>query len=137
MRISDWSSDVCSSDLLDYLASKGFRAAMLPATTPVNLPKYNDEAWDPVFARAAALGIVFVMHTGTGLATVVVERGPGAAIINYANQMNDAQRSVMYLAAGGVLDRNPDARVAFIESGASWLRSEEHTSELQSLMRIS
>src|SRR3546814_16172587 len=35
--------------------------------------------------------------------------------------MNDAQRSVMYLAAGGVLDRNPDARVAFIESGASWL----------------
>lgn len=106
---------------LDYLASKGFRAAMLPATTPVNLPKYNDEAWDPVFARAAALGIVFVMHTGTGLATVVVERGPGAAIINYANQMNDAQRSVMYLAAGGVLDRNPGARVAFIESGASWL----------------
>src|SRR5690606_41625458 len=41
--------------------------------------------------------------------------------INYANQMNDAQRSVMYLAAGGVLDRNPGARVAFIESGASWL----------------
>src|SRR3546814_9816838 len=83
------------------------------------------------------------MHTGTGLATVVVERGPGAAIINHANQMNDAQRSVMYLAAGGVLDRNPDARVAFIESGASWLvalaerRSEEHTSELQPLMRIS
>lgn len=106
---------------LRYLASKGFTAAMLPAVAPVNLPKYNDEKWDPVFALAGDLGIVFVMHTGTGLETVVQERGPGAAIINYTLQMNDAMRSAMYLVSGGVLDRNPKARVAFIESGASWL----------------
>lgn len=106
---------------MDYLGSKGYTAAMLPATTPEGLPKYNDEAWDPIFAKAAQLGIVFVMHTGTGLASVVVERGPGAAIINYTNQAMDAQTSAMYLVSGGVLDRNPDARVAFIESGASWL----------------
>lgn len=106
---------------LDYLAAKGFTAAMLPAVTPPSLPKYNDEKWDAVFARGAALGIVFVMHTGTGLETVVHERGPGAGIINYTKQMNDAQNSAMYLVAGGVLDRNPGAKVAFIESGASWL----------------
>jgi predicted TIM-barrel fold metal-dependent hydrolase len=106
---------------LDYLASKGFTAAMLPAVTPPNLPKYNDAQWDQVFAKGAQLGIVFVLHTGTGLETVIIERGPGAGIINYANQMTDAQQSVMYLVAGGVLDRNPGARVAFIESGASWL----------------
>ena len=46
--------------------------------TPPNLPKYNDAKWDVVFARGAELGIVFVMHTGTGLETVVVERGPEA-----------------------------------------------------------
>jgi len=108
---------------LDYLAAKGFTAAMLPAATPPGLPKYNSEAWDPVFAKAADRGIVFVMHTGTGLETVVVERGPGAAIINYTNQALDAQTSAMYLVAGGVLDRNPGAKVAFIESGASWLVS--------------
>jgi len=106
---------------LDYLASKGFTAAMLPAVTPPNLPKYNDERWDAVFAKGASLGIAFVMHTGTGLETVVVERGPGAAIINYTNQAMDAQQSVMYLVTGGVLDRNPTAKVAFIEAGASWL----------------
>lgn len=106
---------------LRRLASMGFTAAMLPAVTPPNLPKYNDEKWDPVFNLAGELGIVFVMHTGTGLETVVVERGPGAAIINYSNQMNDAMKSVMYLVSGGVLDRNPKAKVAFIESGASWL----------------
>lgn len=106
---------------LDYLASRGFTAAMLPAASPPNLPKYNDAGWDPVFAKAAQLGIVFVMHTGTGLETVVIERGPGAAIINYTNQAMDAQISVMYLVSGGVLDRNPGAKVAFIEAGASWL----------------
>jgi len=106
---------------LDYLASKGFTSAMLPAVVPRNVPKYNDEKWDPIFARAAALGIVFVMHTGTGLETVVHERGPGAGIINYANQMNDAISTAMYLVTGGILDRNPGAKVAFIESGASWL----------------
>jgi predicted TIM-barrel fold metal-dependent hydrolase len=106
---------------LKYLASMGFTAAMLPAVTPPNLPKYNDPQWDPIFRLAGELGIVFVCHTGTGLESVVVERGPGAGIINYTNQMSDAVGSCMYLVAGGVLDRNPKARVAFIESGASWL----------------
>ncbi|HUD92694.1 amidohydrolase family protein [Sphingobium sp.] len=106
---------------LDYLAEKGYRAAMLPAVSPTNLPKYNDEKWDPVFARAAAKNIVIVMHTGTGQETVIRERGPGAAIMNYTLQSMEAQNSVMFLVAGGVLDRNPGAKVAFIESGASWL----------------
>jgi len=118
LPVLDFSNTIAE---LEYLASKGFSAAMLPAVTPPGLPKYNDEKWDAVFAKAAQVGIVFVMHTGTGLETVVVERGPGAAIINYSNQMNDAIKSVMYLVAGGVLDRNPGAKVAFIESGASWL----------------
>jgi predicted TIM-barrel fold metal-dependent hydrolase len=106
---------------LRRLAAMGYTAAMLPAVTPKNLPKYNDAKWDPVFHLAGELGIAFVMHTGTGLESVVVERGPGAAIINYTNQMTDAVGSVMYLVSGGVLDRNPKARCAFIESGASWL----------------
>src|SRR3546814_19091313 len=92
---------------LDYLASKGFRAAMLPATTPVNLPKSNDEAWDPVFPRSAALGTVFVMHTGHGLATAVAARRTGPAVLNYANPTIDAPRRVMYSPLGCRSDRNP------------------------------
>jgi predicted TIM-barrel fold metal-dependent hydrolase len=118
LPVLDFSNTVAE---LEYLASRGFTAAMLPAVSPPGLPKYNSEKWDPVFAKGAELGIVFVMHTGTGLETVVIERGPGAGIINYTNQMTDAQQSAMCLVAGGVLDRNPGARVAFIESGASWL----------------
>ena len=118
LPVLDFSNTIAE---LEYLGSKGFTAAMLPAVSPPNLPKYNDPSWDVVFSKGAALGIVFVMHTGTGLESVVVERGPGGGIINYSNQMMDACASAMYLVTGGVLDRNPGAKVAFIESGASWL----------------
>jgi predicted TIM-barrel fold metal-dependent hydrolase len=106
---------------LRRLAALGFTAAMLPGAMPEGVAKYNDEAWDPIFRLAGELGVVFVMHTGTGLQSVTSERGPGGAIINYSMQMNDAITSAQYLVAGGVLDRNPQAKVAFIESGASWL----------------
>jgi predicted TIM-barrel fold metal-dependent hydrolase len=94
---------------------------MLPSAVPPGLPAYNQDVWDPVFALAGELGVALVMHTGTGLADVVVERGPGAAVINYTHQMLDAQNSIMALVAGGVLDRFPATQMAVIESGASWL----------------
>jgi predicted TIM-barrel fold metal-dependent hydrolase len=118
LPVLDFSNTIAE---LEYLAAKGYRAAMLPAVSAAHMPKYNDEKWDPVFAKAASLGIVFVMHTGTGQETVHRERGPGGANINYTLQSMEAQNSIMYLVAGGLLDRNPGAKVAFIESGASWL----------------
>jgi len=106
---------------LDYVVEKGFPSAMLPATPPTGMPKYNSEYWDPIFAKAAAHGLVIVMHTGTGLETVTPEKGPGGGIYNYTHQAVDAMTTAIHLVAGGVLDRNPGAKVAFIESGASWL----------------
>jgi predicted TIM-barrel fold metal-dependent hydrolase len=103
------------------IAAMGFTAAMLPSIVPPGVPDYNDEAWDPVFEAGQALKIVFVLHTGTGRPDVRAEKGPGGAIVNYTVQMCDAQHSIMYMVAGGVLDRFPGAKVAVIESGASWL----------------
>lgn len=106
---------------LKRLASLGYTAAMLPVVIPQGVPKYTDEAWDEIFNLAGELGIVFVMHTGTGLDNVVVARGAGGAVINYTRQMSDAMDAIMALTAGGVLDRNPKSQIALIESGASWL----------------
>jgi predicted TIM-barrel fold metal-dependent hydrolase len=103
------------------IAAKGFTAAMLPSITPAGIPKYNDPAWDPVFALAGELGLVFVLHTGTGAETVIAERGPGAAVINYSLQMNDGINAIMYMVSSGLLDRNPKTQIAVIECGASWL----------------
>lgn len=108
-------------DEIRRVAGMGFTAAMIPSVIPTGVPAYNNPAWDPVFAEAAKLGIVLVMHTGTGVENVVHERGAGAAIINYTRQMNDGINAITYLVSGGVLDRNPKAQVVVIECGASWL----------------
>src|SRR3546814_6327941 len=96
MRISDWSSDVCSSDLrrrlLDRLAAGRDAAAV---------------------RRAAA-----VAAAGRRSACA-----PGSV----------ARHDFLSVGAGG------DAQAQHVHAGVRMrgLRSEEHTSELQSLMRIS
>src|SRR3546814_1087300 len=94
MRISDWSSDVCSSDL--------------PYTLP-DLP-YAYDALEP-HIDAQTMEIHYTKHHQT-----------------YINNLNAALEG-----AGLPSDEPVEALVARLDT----LRSEEHTSELQSLMRIS
>src|SRR3546814_7589122 len=102
MRISDWSSDVCSSDLGDLGAGIGFLFGDAPVTQVVERDRRAGHRADDMIARAQhpkAVG-----H--------IVEPG----------------------GAGGVRHQHGQS--------LAWKcpqrhRSEEHTSELQSLMRIS
>src|SRR3546814_7074100 len=94
MRISDWSSDVCSSDLI-IVFLQSWRAAIIPIVAiPVSLIG--------TFAVLAGLGY----------------------------SLNTLSMFGLVLAIGIVVD---DA-IVVVENVE---RSEEHTSELQSLMRIS
>src|SRR3546814_1404482 len=94
MRISDWSSDVCSSDL----SKRGFLAANWPLMT--------------------AAGVL--MAGGIAMGMAVGSTGPKA-------------QPATVVAAVTPLPAQPVPAAAL----ASTQRSEEHTSELQSLMRIS
>src|SRR3546814_4174458 len=108
MRISDWSSDVCSSDLLAVGVLHEGRAE---------------------FARVVALAGPFDLdHVG---AEVAQDLRAGRARED-AGKIEDADtveraRHVYF---------NPENRLR-VRSCAFSARSEEHTSELQSLMRIS
>jgi predicted TIM-barrel fold metal-dependent hydrolase len=99
----------------------GYTAVMLPVVPCDGIPLYNMPEWDPVFALAAATETPVIMHTGTGKVNIRAARGPGGALINYTRQLEDATNAIMYLVGGGVLDRNPGAKVVFAECGASWL----------------
>src|SRR3546814_1955050 len=95
MRISDWSSDVCSSDLHIIRNGNGRAADNLPVA--VLVPKAWNDRVEPVPAR-------FVGRIGK--------------IIEQVRACDGRDRNA------GRIDHAAD-------------RSEEHTSELQSLMRIS
>src|SRR3546814_9750046 len=106
MRISDWSSDVCSSDLAGRLAHG------------VEIPGQAQDADRPVGPRSAACalpGLPFRARTRR------LQRGPQHHIGGIELAPRERERI-----GGEALHRR-----IFVG------RSEEHTSELQSLMRIS
>src|SRR3546814_4226591 len=116
MRISDWSSDVCSSDLA-LAAMAGKRLGLVLA---------SEEAYPGV-----ALGIVhqiqeFSRYTNSDFVGVVRGAGNSRGEVRNdpANPVGDAERLGRELFSRSYSDYRLE-------------RSEEHTSELQSLMRIS
>src|SRR3546814_3898741 len=113
MRISDWSSDVCSSDLVDV----GRRETDRPST------------------------FVAMLHPALDFPPLA-EKPCGADGLTGAQQVAYARRG--YLRTVGCADRVHSRHVEALtpsEVGQhlrrAAARSEEHTSELQSLMRIS
>src|SRR3546814_7404675 len=101
MRISDWSSDVCSSDLARSLHRVNGRGTPTAAPVATAIPA-------EVAAEATA-----VAAGGAAERKIAAEFDAGPEDVVEAETVSG------------------DANVAAIE------RSEEHTSELQSLMRIS
>src|SRR3546814_9081337 len=115
MRISDWSSDVCSSDLEGLLTAR-IEAAIAGGTYELGLETLQAESFT-VVARAP-----INTHPGTAAQTslVTIERKDRLQPLS----LDDALAQVDERGAKMLVNR---------ETG----RSEEHTSELQSLMRIS
>src|SRR3546814_5735289 len=119
MRISDWSTDVCSSDLILEDHGGGMKdgyqlKCWLPggASTDFLMPEHLDLAMD--FDTIAKAG----SRMGTGLLTVVDHKQNMISVVRNLEEF-------------------------FSRESCGWCtpcrdgRSEEHTSELQSLMRIS
>src|SRR3546814_10820162 len=107
MRISDWSSDVCSSDLI----TPGYKIGK------DGLEKYFQE-----------------MLKGEPGARRVEVTARGKVVRDLSTQP-DVQGKTVHLTIDAGLQEYVARRMGR-ESGAA-VRSEEHTSELQSLMRIS
>src|SRR3546814_2297599 len=120
MRISDWSSDVCSSDL-----------APLPALTKAGGP----DSPQPQVAhgtRSLARLLETPRHDAGSPARRAACRGRGRI------QRQRLPQAAVGQAQGAVRrPRLPPAHRRPLRRVAPRARSEEHTSELQSLMRIS
>src|SRR3546814_2697185 len=100
MRISDWSSDVCSSDLLTLLMAVIFRALLRQR---------------PFITWGVS---ILVVLAAAGMFAVI-----DAWVFSTQNRTSDTAGVQLFLGA--------------FYLNLTLLRSEEHTSELQSLMRIS
>src|SRR3546814_8602 len=169
MRISDWSSDVCSSDLpARYLTTA-------PSTVPLDdaagIPTAAGTAWQALFESVSLTGgqsvLIHAGAGGVGSFAIQFARDAGARVS--ATASGDGVSIARQLGADKVIDYRSsdftksvsDADVVLDTIGGDTqhqsynvlrvggqllatamptdeaLRSEEHTSELQSLMRNS
>src|SRR3546814_2765264 len=137
MRISDWSSDVCSSDL--YLSDTGANASWRSGETPAphapdgyerghgHPPAYPMYRWPPSRAPTPAL------PPPRG-ADAVRRSAPNLPAFSCVVHRTERQRARPLAAHSLQSGRIPHRNAVHRSAGG---RSEEHTSELQSLMRIS
>src|SRR3546814_4206713 len=116
MRISDWSSDVCSSDLGDDAL-----VALLPHQLAVNAGRLH----------LAALAIDVRQHLDVEEAVVQRRHQGVGAMVPEAAEIGVAARRIDHdeMTVGEIVEG--------VLQAPRLVRSEEHTSELQSLMRIS
>src|SRR3546814_4916204 len=130
MRISDWSSDVCSSDLLVYLQPHDYWHVVPDAPAG-----YWVEHFDVVVIRSADEA---QQHLPKNASRCAILGEPQSALGQYgAFKPNNPPAAVDYLEYHRAY--KPPYEIAMMREATrrGVRRSEEHTSELQSLMRIS
>src|SRR3546814_4523228 len=110
MRISDWSSDVCSSDLTISV----FQGEREMAADNKILGQFDLVGIPPAPRGVPQIEVTFDIDANGLVNVSAKDKGTGK------------EQQIRIQASGGLSDSDIDQ-----------MRSEEHTSELQSLMRIS
>ncbi len=90
----------------------------------------------PFFAEAERLGVPVCVHVGTGRPAAGVERFDNAFFTHVITHSFELMIGVLCIVAGGILERFPKLKVAFLEAGAGWVpywmeRLDEHYEYLQ------
>lgn len=112
---------------LQWAAEKGFKALFLPTTPHPSADDWHRDSWEPLWATAEEAGMVLAFHIGTDPVDMTsgglgqTYRGPGGAVMNYAETTFSGQRAAMKMVASGALDRHPNLKVMISEGGATWV----------------
>src|SRR3546814_7672766 len=137
MRISDWSSDVCSSDLNDTpeSASRPYDTARDGFVIAGGGGMLVLEEYEHAKARGARIHAELAGYGVTSDGVDMVAPSGEGVVRCMRMAMNGLDAPIDYLNTHGT--STPLGDIVELEAVREAFRSEEHTSELQSLMRIS
>src|SRR3546814_8943690 len=134
MRISDWSSDVCSSDLMKLPRRDGARVPYKYFTSEeiYTLEQeriFRGATWNFLGLDVELPNVGDFKSTFVGDTPVVMTRTENGDIVSWVNKCAHRGATLCRIPKGNTLSHTCVYR--------QWNRSEEHKSELKSLMRTS
>jgi predicted TIM-barrel fold metal-dependent hydrolase len=123
----------------ERLAARGVSAVFI-RPNPIRGRNLDDPAYEPLWAACARLGLGVGIHEGVGahLPTAGADRFTTFFATHVASHPMEQMLAMLALIGGGVLERHPRLRVAFLESGCGWLpywlwRLDEHWEKTQGI----
>ena len=107
---------------LHYIAELGWKVVFL-RPNPVKGRMLSDLAYEPFWSACEALEIGVSIHEGTHsrLPTAGAERFDTRFALHACSHSIEQMMALLSLIEGGVLERYPHLKVAFLEAGCSWL----------------
>jgi predicted TIM-barrel fold metal-dependent hydrolase len=117
---------------VERLAAQGVTAVFV-RPNPIQGRNLDDPAYETLWATCARTGVGVGVHEGVGayLPTAGADRFTSFFAAHAASHPMEQMLAMAALIGGGVLERHPRLRVAFLESGCGWLpywlwRLDEH-----------
>ena len=102
----------------------GFRAVFLRAASPRRGVYYHQRAFDPLWVEIEELGVPVVFHEGipSYMPNVLADRfGKDEMSLSKTAFILEQMVAVEAMTLGGVLERFPKLKAAFLEGNGSWL----------------
>jgi len=122
---------------IDDAYRHGLRAISLPGKVSFvsrELPTYNSHYYDPIWSALAERKMAAIFHAGFGREKPLLrwdgtiwpwsstgKPEPGWELLVQRDVLVGEHEYLMYLLAGGVLERFPDLRIGILESGTQWI----------------
>lgn len=140
---NNWLSDYCSENPTRLMAA-GIIALQDPVMAAMEIERIHklgfagvyvrpnpvagrnlfDPAYNPIFTKLSELGMPLLVHEGCGFApgaTVGVDRYENGLFSHAISHPMEMMLASLSLICGGVLERFPELKVAFLEGGCGWL----------------
>ena len=107
---------------LERVAGFGWTAVVM-RPNPVKGRLLSDPAYEPFWTACERLGIAIAIHEGTHtrLPTAGADRFETRFALHACSHPMEQMMALLALIEGGVLERHPALRVAFLEAGCGWL----------------
>lgn len=115
-----WDIDLCIAELQRTVARGAKAISFIESPTPLGLPSFHTDHWDPFFSAVEEVDVPLCLHFGTsGTRPFTAPDAPEATFITLMG-LNSMQAMVDLLFSP-VFHRHPTLKVSLAEGGIGWI----------------